>query len=270
MIEITQAQIARSVDVLKSGPMPAKVFAEKMWPGRHKDPGTASRAGHAILHRLGTFGYVEKTGEMWFLRSFSGSTVSAPWVGSRVVPTVQPMSGPLVGPPAVPLVQSPTGPLVIPSAESSDELLARQRLAELVGLADNPVVGVEHDAVYGSLSIRGMRVDACILEACTFAVLQGRSINVYPPAGSMLVALLPIEGARALHVRWKQSGVPPQLPHRGGSAWITLDDGVVAARGCWRPLGASPQWQTLEEPLGNRIARQRAEAGLGPPVNVGR
>ena len=45
-----------------------------------------------------------------------------------------------------------------------------------------------------------------------------------------------------------------------------VDDGVVAARGCWRPLGAPPQWQTLEEPLGNHLARQRAEAGLGPPV----
>jgi len=264
MIEITQSQIARSVDVLKSGPMPAKVFAEKMWPGRHKNPGTASRAGHAILHRLGTFGYVEKTGDMWFLRSFSGSTTGQPWVEPMVGPTVTPTVGPLVGPPAGPSVQPPAALTVTPPAESTDELLARQRLGQLVGMADSDVAGVTHDGVFGDVRIRGRFVDDCLTEACAFAVLRGRPLNVYPLTGSMLVALTPIEGGRALHIRWRQSGLPPEPPFRGGTGWLLLNDGIAAAPGFWRPVGADRRW--IEEPCLERIQRQRAEAGLGPAV----
>jgi hypothetical protein len=80
----------------------------------------------------------------------------------------------------------------------------------------------------------------------------------------MIVNLSPVEGARALHLKWKQSGAAPTLPHRNGSAWIVADDGVIAAPGCWKPLGASQQWQALEEPILTRLQRQRAVAGLGP------
>jgi hypothetical protein len=128
------------------------------------------------------------------------------------------------------------------------------------------VVGVTHDVALGDIRIRGIPLDACLAEACAFAVLRGRSLNVYPPTGPMLVALTPAEGARALFVKWRQSGLPPEPPYRGGTAWFLMDDGVAAAPGCWQPLGASRDWRMLEEPFLDRIARQRAAAGLGPPV----
>jgi hypothetical protein len=269
MIEITQSQIARSVDVLKNGPMVAKVFAEKMWPGRHKDPGKASKAGHAILHRLGTFGYVEKTGDMWFLRSSSGSTLGATWAVPMVGPTVQPLAGPMVGPPAEPSVQPSVVSPVAPPVESPDEQLARQRLVQLVQLADGLVPSVTHDVALGNLRIRDLLVDACVEEACAFAVLRGRSLNVYLPVGPMLVALQPAEGARALYVRWRQSGLAPEPPYRGGACWFLMDDGICAAPGSWKPQGAGRDWRMLEEPFLERVARQRAAAGLGPPVQNG-
>ena len=267
MYEIAPSQVARAVDILKNGPMHARTFAEKMWPGRHNNPGKASKAGHAVLQRLGAVGYVERAGDLWLLRGFPRSSVDSSAVQSATgpafgPPTPSPMGLPMRSPVGSG-VQLPTGSPI----GSPDEQLERQRLQELVALADSEVVGVTHDVALGNLRIRGMFVDDCVVEACSFAVLGGRSINVYPPGpGGMLVNLSPAEAAHALFLKWKQSGVAPELPYRGGSAWLTLDDGVVAARGCWRPLGAPPQWQTLEEPLGNRIARQRAEAGLGPPV----
>ena len=155
---------------------------------------------------------------------------------------------------------APTGPRV----EQSDEQAERQRLQQLVQLADEPKPTVTHDQTLGDLRIRGAPVDRCLAEACAFAVLRGRSLNVYPPTGAMLVALTPVEGGRALHVRWRQSGVPPELPGRG---WLFFDDGVASAPGCWKPEGAGRQWP--EEPFLERIARQRAAAGLGPPVGNG-
>lgn len=149
-----------------------------------------------------------------------------------------------------------------------DALQERQRearqLAYLVGLADEPVPAVTHDRALGNIRVRGFFLDQCLAEACAFAVLRGRSINVYLPVGAMVVGLQPIEGARALHLKWRQSGVPPELPGRG---WLLFDDGVASAPGCWKPEGAGRQWS--EEPFLERIQRQRAAAGLGPAVQNG-
>lgn len=265
MYEIAQSQIARAVDVLKNGPMPARTFAEKMWPGRHESAGSAKIAGNTVLHRLGKLGYVEKAGDMWFLRGFSNSASNM--LGTEFGGG----SGGVLGTqlPAVSPAQLPTGTLATTPGGSPNELLEQSRLQQLVQLADAPVPSVTHDAVLGNIRIRGLFVDDCISEACAFAVLRGRSLNAYLPDGPMLVGLTPVEGARALHLRWKQSGMPPEPPHRGGSAWITAVDGVIALPGCWKPLGAGPQWESLEEPILARLQRQRAAAGLGPPVQNG-
>jgi hypothetical protein len=274
MYEITQAQIARSVDVLKNGPMPARTFAEKMWPGRHEESGRAKIAGNTVLHRLGKLGYVEKAGDLWFLRSFSNTvpmglgaglgTESGGGLGTQLpvgLPAGFPAQLPTSSPTTLPAVSPTSSPGGFPGDQSE-----RSRLGQLIALADGSVAGVTHDIALGNVRIRGVLVDACIAEACAFAVLRGGSLNVYPPVGEMIVNLSPAEGARALFLRWKQSGLAPELPHRGGSAWLTADDGMIAARGAWKPAGAGPQWQVLEEPLADRIARQRAAAGLGLPV----
>jgi hypothetical protein len=75
----------------------------------------------------------------------------------------------------------------------------------------------------------------------------------------MLVGLQPAEGARALYLRWSQSGQPPDLARSG--AWITVEDGVLATPGYWRPAGASRGWMDPED-VRMRIQRQRAAAGL--------
>jgi len=265
MYELAQSQIARAVDVLKNGPMQARVFAEKMWPGRHEGkPGKQSKAGHAVLHRLAVVGFVEKAGDLWLLRGFSRSLADGSAVQSATAPAFGlPMQSPM-GPPTGSPVGLPTQPPTGSPIGPPDEQLERQRLQQLVGLADEPVPSVSHDGVYGDVRIRGHFVDDCLAEACAFAVLRGRALNVYPQTGPMLVALTPIEGGRTLYVRWRQSGIPLEPPYRGGTRWIFLEDGVAAAPGAWRPAGAGRQW--VEEPCLERIARQRAEAGLGPAV----
>ncbi len=108
---------------------------------------------------------------------------------------------------------------------------------------------------------RGAALDAAIYEACAFVVLLGRSANVYPPCGAphMIVGLTPIESARALYLRWSQSGQPPDLARP--STWITAPDGIVASSTYWRPAGAPVGWIDPEDIL-VRIARQRAAAKL--------
>lgn len=261
MYEISQSQVSRAVDVLKNGPMQAKTFAEKMWPGRHSNPGKASKAGHAVLQRLGAVGYVEKAGDLWLLRGFPRSSTDGSAVQSATGSAFGPAMQSPMGPPTVSPVGLPTQPPTGSPIGQPDEQLERQRLGQLVSLADNPVAGVTHDAVYGNVRVRGHFIDDCLAEACAFAVLRGRSLNVYPPLGNALVGLSPIEGGRVLHVRWRQSGAVPALPSRG---WILLDDGIASAPNSWRPAGANLQWP--EEPFLERIARQRAEAGLGPAV----
>jgi hypothetical protein len=262
MYEVKQASIARAIDVLRNAPMTAAQFALKMWPDReYKSDSRASQGGHILLRRLSELGYLERIGDLWMIRRVSAGFSE----GSAAGPVDH-----LIDRPVDHLTARPVDHLLNGSANGSTEGQAdRLRLRELVGLADRPVLSVSHDAVYGNLSIRGMSVDSCIAEACAFAVLQGRSINVYPPDGPMLVGLQPVEAARVLRLRWQQSGQPPELPYRGGSAWIIGDDGIIAARGCWKPAGAGPQWQVHEEPIENRIARQRAEAGLGPAIQNG-
>ena len=257
MFEMTQAQIARAVDVLRSGPVKADVFATRMWPDKKFDKGNAGRAGHSILRRLGALGYVERVGDLWMTRAFSQSLPVVSREETRVA---------LGAGPGEPLRESlrehPSVPLSEPLREGQrEEQEARQRLQQLVGLADELVPTVTHDRTFGDLRIRGRAVDDCLAEACAFAVLRGRSINVYLPVGEMLVALTPIEGGRALHVRWRQSGIPPEPPFRGGVLWINVEDGIASAPNCWQPEGADRYW--TEEPTLQRIARQRAEAGLG-------
>lgn len=135
------------------------------------------------------------------------------------------------------------------------------RLIQLVELAIDPLASVTHDVAYGNLAVRSIALDDVLMEACAFVVLLGRSANVYPPCGAsrMIVGLSPAEGARALHVRWVQSGQPPELARSG--AWITAPDGIIACPGYWRPAGASASWVDPED-VRVRVQRQRASAGL--------
>ncbi|MGO9835100.1 MAG: hypothetical protein ACLP1X_12875, partial [Polyangiaceae bacterium] len=71
MYEVKQAQVARAVDVLRAGPLTAAQFAARMWPDRERDSGRQAQAGHALLHRLGELGYVERIGEFWAIRRFA-------------------------------------------------------------------------------------------------------------------------------------------------------------------------------------------------------
>jgi hypothetical protein len=123
------------------------------------------------------------------------------------------------------------------------------------------VATVTHDAAFGDLAIRGAVLDGVLVEACALVVLLGRSANVYPPCGApyMLVDLSPAEGARALFLRWAQSGQPPE-PARPG-AWIRVPDGFIATSGFWRPAGAPAGWVDPED-VRVRVGRQRAAAGL--------
>jgi hypothetical protein len=75
----------------------------------------------------------------------------------------------------------------------------------------------------------------------------------------MIVGLSPAEGARALFLRWHQSGQQPDLARP--SAWITAADGIVAMPGAWRPADASASWIDPED-VRARVWRLRASAGL--------
>jgi|HubBroStandDraft_2_1064218.scaffolds.fasta_scaffold06849_2 hypothetical protein len=262
MFELSQAQLSRAIDVLRSGPIKADVFATRMWPDREYKNGDAGRAGHLILRKLGSLGFVERVGDLWMTRSFSQSIPVVTQVTTQVPLGVRP--GEAL---REPLLERPQEPLREPLQEAHQEGHEdRQRLGHLVGLADEPVPTVTHDRALGDIRIRGIPLDACLVEACAFAVLRGRSLNIYPPSGPMIVNLSPGEGARALYLKWKQSGQPPEPPYRGGTGWFSMDDGISSAPGCWQPLGASRDWRMTEEPFLDRIARQRAAAGLGPPV----
>ena len=252
MFEVKPAQIARAVDILQYGPLTASAFAMKMWPDRGYSNGRASQAGHLLLRTLNDRGFVEHVGDLWTIRRISGR-YSEPLPVSPSVGHQENLSERLR-----------EGLSDHQGDRLSEEQAERHRLGHLVSLADSPVDGVTHDVALGNLRIRGTRVDACISEACAFAVLRGRSLNVYPFYGEMLTALQPAEAARALFIRWRQSGRPPELPGRG---WFLLDDGVATAPSAWRPQGAGREWR--EEPIVQRIARQRAAAGLGPPVGNG-
>ena len=260
MYEISQSQVSRAVDVLKNGPMPAETFAGKMWPGRHAKFGRAKIAGNTVLHRLGKLGYVEKAGNLWFLRGFSnsGSSGLGTELGSGLGGEIRTQLPAEL--PARLITALPAQPIAGSSSVSLEDQTERLRLQQLVGLADAAVVGVTHDAVYGNVRVRGHFIDDCLAEACAFAVLRGRSLNVYPPLGNALVGSVPLKGgefymfvgARAARFQPPQSGLD--------SCLMTASQARPAAGG----LRANLQWP--EEPFLERIARQRAEAGLGPAV----
>jgi hypothetical protein len=134
-------------------------------------------------------------------------------------------------------------------------------LIHLVELATEPVPTVTHDAAFGNLAVRSIAFDDVLAEACGLVVLSGRNANVYPPCSApcMLVALSPAEAARALFLKWHQSGQPPELPRR--SAWIVAPDGFVASSFSWRPADAPAGWVDPED-VRARIQRQRVNAGL--------
>jgi hypothetical protein len=137
----------------------------------------------------------------------------------------------------------------------------RARLVGLVEMAIDPVESVTSDLVLGNIAIRGIALDAAIIEACAIVVLSGRNANVYPPCGAprMIVGLSPGEAGRALYLRWSQSGHPPELAR--SSAWITVEDGIVATSGHWRPAGVPIGWVDPED-IRVRVQRQRVAAGL--------
>jgi hypothetical protein len=260
MYEVKQAQVARAIDVLRAGPVTAAQFAGKMWPDRRNDDGgersqsQQSHAGHAFLRRLGVLGYVNRTGDLWTIRQFSGGGSANHSVnGAPNSPANGALDLSANGLLIHPLSRSPNDP---PPAQAE-----HQRLVQLVQQATEPLASVTHDAAFGDLAIRGASLDAALLEACASVVLLGRSANVYPPCAGqqMFVALSPAESARALFLTWTRSGNPPALPRPG--AWITIDDGIVATPGFWRPQGAPAGWIDPED-VRTRIARQRGAAGL--------
>ena len=259
MYEISQSQVSRAVDVLKNGPMPAEHLrredvawsTRQIWQSEDRREHRFASSGQAGLRRKSRQFVVSS----WFFKlGFERARRVRSGLGGEIR-TQLPAELPARLITALPANLS----WVL-------EWVPRRRN----GTAETPtaggagrsvVVGVTHDAVYGNVRVRGHFIDDCLAEACAFAVLRGRSLNVYPPLGNALVGLSPIEGGRVLHVRWRQSGAVPALPSRG---WILLDDGIASAPGSWRPAGANLQWP--EEPFLERIARQRAEAGLGPAV----
>lgn len=125
----------------------------------------------------------------------------------------------------------------------------------LVRLASEPVPSVTHDAALGDLEVRGWPIDEWLVQACAYAVLRGKSMNVYLSVGDeMIVALTPIEGARALYLLW-QRGRTPELPNE--EYWMFFEDGLAMNNGTETPVGLSDGaffWA--------RIRRQRRAAGL--------
>jgi len=269
MYEVKQAAIARAIDILRGGPLTAAQFAVKMWPDRCTDrtPGQHSKMGHSFLRRLGELNYVSRIGSLWTVsvldgRSAGGQTTNG-YFDSRDVAGGYPVGPPPNGYgtpggyPAHPFAGQSSGLVNGQAAEHAE----RQRLIRLVELATEPVPTVTHDAAFGNLAVRGIAFDDALAEACGLVVLSGRNANVYPPCSApyMLVALSPAEAARALFVRWHQSGQPPELPRR--SAWIRIPDGFVATPGAWRPVGALASWVDPED-VRVRVQRQRHAAGL--------
>ena len=117
------------------------------------------------------------------------------------------------------------------------------------------------EQAFGDIRIRSIALDGALVEACAIVVLLGNGANIYPPCGAphMLVGLSSAEAARALFLRWSQSGQPPELARP--AAWIVTPDGIVATPGCWRPAGAPVGWIDQED-VRARVQRQRVAVGL--------
>ncbi len=269
MIDIPPPTVARAIGILRSGAMRADAFARAMWPERSADrtPGEQSRSGHALLREFGRVGYVQQVGDLWTLRTvgtadglrdFPVPTADATAVGLGVGLPVPPADGLPVGQAYGPEDALPAGA----PPGWRDQVASRQRLYRLVALATEPVPTVTHDRVLGDIEIRGVPLDPPLEEACSWVVLRGIRTNVYPIGRTeMLVGLSPIEAARALHVRWRQSGVPPVM--LDDEAWFFADDGLIASPFDWKPVDVDEEeWLCGMEPVHEHIRRQRAEAGL--------
>ncbi len=256
VLDIPQATVARAIDILRRhGPLRAAAFARLMWPERcvNRTEGQCSQMGSPFLRQLAQVGYVQRIADIWTLRAVG----TADRVGDSAVQTADAGA---VGVPNGPPLGVPVGPLL----GEPDPMAERERLRRLVQLADAPVATVVHDRVLGDLAIeRGpiaFVLDGCLAEGCAYVVLLGATRNVYLPGEEMemLVGLTPVEAARALHLRWAQSGQPPELLNV--QAWIFLDDGIALTG--WRPADADENWFD-PEPLDERVHRQRELAGLG-------
>ena len=264
MYEVKQAHLARAVDILRAGPLTAAQFASRMWPDRKNEDGSErsrsqqSHAGHAFLRRIGALGYVDRVGELWMIRQFSGSRPADHSANGFADPTASGLPNGL--PNGLSNHLSSHLPAHRPD-EPRNSQADLQRLHRLVQQATEPVPTVTHDAAFGNLAVRSIALDAALAEACALVVLSGRNANVYPPCGAplMVVGLSPAEAARAIFLRWHQSGQPPDLARPG--AWITVPDGIVAMPGSWRPSGAPAGWVDPED-VRVRVGRLRATAGL--------
>jgi hypothetical protein len=245
MYELKQALIVRALGVLRASPLTAAQFARKMWSDRDRQPGRESQAGYALLRQLAAPGYVERVGDLWRIRRFAGV--------SRVASADRSADGP-----AVEL------PDLLPNRPHDDWLdpqLDLPRLHRMVRMANAPVDGVTHDGVLGDIRVKGHFLNNCVAEACAIVVLFGKTANIYPACDSeMTVGLRPIEAARALFLRWQQSGVATSFPDE--DRWLRADDGLIAVSDCFIPAGQDPDNWVEEEPIDERIQRQRLAAGL--------
>jgi len=263
MYEVKQAHLARAIDILRAGPLTAAQFAARMWPDRRNDEGgershsQQSHAGHAFLRRLLTLAYVDRVGDLWTIRQFSANGSASHSANGFADPYTNGLPNGLPGGPT----NGPTNHLPRHSPDAlQDSQAERLRLGRLVHQAAESVPTVTHDAAFGDIRIRSIALDGALVEACGLVVLSGESMNVYLPCGAqMLVGLSPAEGARALFLKWTQSGQPPDVPRAG--AWIRIEDGFVATPGFWRPAGAPAGWVDPED-IRARIHRQRVNAGL--------
>lgn len=273
MLDIPAPTVARAIGILRSGPLTAAQFAQRMWPERSADrtPGQRSRSGHALLRQIAQVGYVQQVGDLWMLRTV-GTAVG---LGNSAVQTAVPTAVELPVAPAIGLADGlPIGPADglpdglperlpnEPPRTEAERRADRNRLHRLVQLASEPVDTVTHDQALGDIAIRGEFLDYCLAEAAVYVVLAGHAMNVYLPGADarMIVALKPIEAARALYVRWQQSGASPELPHYEG--WLFAADGAIADPCCWLPEYREPGIYFDLEPIDEQIRRQRAEAGL--------
>lgn len=224
--------------------------------------------GHALLNPLLQVGYVQKVGDLWTLRSVgtavgTGEFPSATAVGTAVGLPVPPPLGLPEGLPVVPAHGPPWSPMdeIRPAGFDvwePDPSARLRRLRMLVALATEPHASVTHDATLGDIAVRGWELDEWMTQACALAVLRGKSMNAYPHYGDeMIVALTPIEAARALFLQWRR-GKPPELPNE--EVWIFLDDGVATLPAC--PDGIIDEDDECNVPLPRRIHRQRRAAGL--------
>jgi len=262
VLDIPAPTVARAIGILRTGPLTAARFAQRMWVERSaiRSPGQQSRSGHALLRQLAQVGYAQRIGDLWTLRVVG----TADGLGDSAVPTADAAAvGLPLGLPVASGVETGESRPVGAPVGWADRAAERQRLHRLVALATEPVPTVTHDAVLGDIEVRGVPLDLPLEQACAWVTLRGHRTNVYPvgETSEMLVGVTPVEAARALFLRWLQSGVPPELLNE--EAWFFADDGLIESPVCWKPEGVDDEvWLCEMEPLDKQVRRQRAAAGL--------